>query len=75
MMLQTIGHTVPATLVAVSRQGIFLIPAIWILSYFFGMTGVQMAQGVADVFTVALAIPLQLRVLRQLSVPDGTKLS
>lgn len=75
MMLQTIGRTVPATIVAVSRQGLFLIPSILILSHFFGMTGVQMAQAVADICTVTLAIPMQLHVLRQISVPDGTKLN
>ena len=33
MMLQTIGQTVPATFLAMARQGIFFVPLVWILPY------------------------------------------
>lgn len=75
MMLQTIGRTVPATIVAIGRQGLFLIPAIFILTSLLGLTGVLIAQGVADFATFLLCIPLQFKVLKELSVPDGTPLS
>ena len=49
MMLQTIGRTVPATFVAMARQGIFFIPLVWLLSLSpLGLLGVQMAQSVSD---------------------------
>ena len=55
-----------------ARQGIFLIPLLWILTPLLGMWGVQLAQPISDVLTFACAIPLQLRVLRELSAaPDG----
>lgn len=75
MMLQTIGRTVPATLVAVSRQGLFLIPAVLILPHVLGITGILMAQSVADVATLLLSIPVQCKVLKELSVADGTPLT
>lgn len=66
MMLQTIGHTVPATFLAMARQGVFFIPAVWILAAVLGMLGVELAQPVADVLTFASAIPIQLHALRQM---------
>ena len=72
MLMQTINRTGPATFLAMARQGIFLIPLLWILTPLLGMWGVQLAQPISDVLTFACAIPLQLRVLRELSAaPDG----
>ena len=67
MMMQTIGRTVPATFLAISRQGLFFIPLVWILSHFFGVLGIQVTQAVADLLTLSCAIPLQIKVLRNLS--------
>ena len=67
MMLQTIGRTVPATFVAMARQGIFFIPLVWILSTALGVTGLQITQSISDLLTLAFAIPIQRKVLRELS--------
>ena len=67
MMLQTIGHTVPATFLAMARQGIFFIPLVWLLSSGLGILGIQMTQTVSDLLTLACAIPIQLTVLKNLS--------
>ena len=73
MMLQTIGRTGPATFLAMARQGIFFVPLVWILTALLGMPGLQMSQAVSDACTLACAIPIQLRVLRQMSaMPEGT---
>ena len=64
MMLQTINRTAPATFLAMGRQGIFLVPALLLLTPVLGMLGVQAAQPIADVLTFAAAIPLQLIALR-----------
>lgn len=66
MMLQTIGRTGPATFLAVSRQGIFLIPALLILTPLLGLLGIQLAQPAADVITFLCAIPLQLKILQEM---------
>ncbi len=70
MMLQTIGRTVPATFLAMARQGVFFIPLVLILSSTQGLLGVQMTQMVSDLLTLAVAIPLQLRALRSFPASD-----
>ena len=67
MMMQTMGKTVPATILAASRQGLFFIPALLILPQFLGLTGIQCAQAVSDVFTIALTTLLNRKVMRSLN--------
>lgn len=71
MMLQTIGRTVPATFLAMARQGVFFIPLVWTLSYLLGLTGIEMTQMVADILTLTCAIPIQIKALRDLSAPSS----
>lgn len=67
MMLQTMGRVVSATLLAVARNGLMFIPAILILPPIFGLFGVQLAQPVADILSLVLAIPVTVKVLKELS--------
>ncbi len=67
MMLQSIGKGVRATITASARSGIFFIPAILILSRLYGLTGVELAQPVADVLAFMLAIPLTFSVWREMN--------
>ena len=71
MLQQSIGRTVPATFLAVARQGIFFIPLVWLLSMTLGLTGIQMTQSVADVLTFLCAIPIQYFVLKSIPDQDG----
>ncbi|MBQ5711859.1 MAG: MATE family efflux transporter [Oscillospiraceae bacterium] len=64
MMEQSVDRTVPATFLSAARQGIFFIPALWILSSLLGLTGIQMAQSTADLCTLLCAIPIHLHVMR-----------
>ena len=64
MLMQSIGKTVPATFLAIARQGLFFVPAVLLLPPFLGAMGIQVAQSTADVLTFLCAIPIQLRVLR-----------
>ena len=48
MMLQTIGKTVKASLLAMSRQFLFFVPVILTLPGFLGILGVQLSQPIAD---------------------------
>jgi len=70
MMLQTIGKALPASIVSSGRNGWAFIPALYGLSYFFGVTGIEMTQAVADIVTVMVAIPVVLPVLRKMKA-DG----
>lgn len=64
MMEQSIGRTASATFLSAARQGIFFIPAIFLLNDLFGLTGVQIAQTVSDLLTLACAIPIHIHVLK-----------
>lgn len=66
MMLQTIGRAGPATLLATARQGLFLLPILFLLTPRFGVLGIQMAQPLADFATLLLSIPLGLKVLGEM---------
>ena len=63
MMLQNIGRVFSASVLAMARQGLALIPAILILTALAQLNGLVWAQPVADVLTLLLTIPLQARVL------------
>lgn len=69
MMLQNIGKAMRASLLAMSRQGIFFLPAILLLPRLWGMVGLQLVQPVSDLCSFALSIPILLPVLRELK--DG----
>ena len=70
MTQQTMGWMVSASVLAMARQGLFLIPLVLLLSRFFGLTGLMLAQPLSDALTFCLAIPLQARVLKHLSQAD-----
>lgn len=63
MYLQTIGRAKAATLTAMSRQFLFFVPALFLLVYFFGLTGVEISQAVADVGAFLFSMPICLKVL------------
>ena len=71
MCQQTMGLTVPATFMAVARQGLFFIPTVWILALTLGLSGIQMAQMVADLLTFLCSVPIQTWVLKKLSQPQN----
>ena len=66
MMMQTIGKSVRASILAMARQGLFFVPAVLILPRLFGLFGVQISQAVADVISFLVAIPLQMSVFREM---------
>ena len=71
MMTQTMGRAIEASISALSRQGLFLIPALFILSPLMGLLGIQLASPVADFGSLLVIIPILARTLKSLSVPDG----
>ena len=55
MTLQTTRHTLGAMVVAAGRSGIFLIPALLLLPYFFGLAGLVWCQSLSDILAFILA--------------------
>lgn len=64
MMCQSMNRTIPATFLAISRQGLFYIPTVLVLSAIFGRSGIQITQMCADTLTLLCAIPIQFHVLK-----------
>ena len=64
MMSQTIGEAFKATVLALSRQFLFLVPSIFILNAVFGLAGLEGAQAVADLCSFALSVPIGLGILK-----------
>ena len=67
MMMQTTAQTFRASVVALARQGLFFLPLILILPLFWQLTGIQLAQPIADAMTFVLALVLQTGLLRKIS--------
>lgn len=66
MLYQSVGKAAIATPLALCRQGIFLIPMLLTLPAMYGITGMQLAQPVADVLTFLVTLPFLLCFLRRL---------
>ena len=70
MMLQSIGKGLKASIVASARQGIFFLPLIAVLPYFFGLTGVEACQAVSDLFALSVSVPLGVSVIHEMQRED-----
>ena len=70
MMMQTSGKMVAASITGSARQGFILIPLLLILSQFFGLTGIQMAQPIADVGTLIVSVPFVISYFREMDRDD-----
>ena len=66
MMLQSMGKVFRASLLAISRQGLFFIPAIIIAPMIFGLNGVLMSQTISDLLSFAVALPIQISIMSEL---------
>ena len=58
MMMQTCRKTIRANILAASRQGLFFIPLIFVLPYFYGLFGVEIFQAVSDIISLIVTIPI-----------------
>ena len=67
--MQSVGHAFPATVLSVLRQGILLIPLLYLLRALFGLNGVILGQSVTDYSAVVLSIFLWRKIRR--SLPSG----
>ena len=64
--LQSVGHALEATILSILRQGVLLIPLLYLLQAMFGLTGVIFGQSVTDYCAVILSAFLWRRVRGQL---------
>ena len=65
MLMQSTGRALFASLLAVSRQGLFFVPLIFLLPSLWGLRGILLAPAAADALTFAFAILLTVIVVRR----------
>lgn len=66
MLFQSIGENLKASFLSMLRSGMFFIPVIFVMSHFFGLTGIQMSQTIADILAFLVTLPLVAGFLRKL---------
>lgn len=74
-LFQAIGYGKQAIILSMSRQGIFFIPAIFILPKMFGLDGVLYSQAVADFMTLILTVFLAKNMKKHLDEKIDIKAS
>ena len=72
MMLQNMGMTAKATIVAMSRQGLAFIPMVFLLPLIFrvvggeALLGIELAQAAADVIAFGISLPIGIGVVKEM---------
>lgn len=76
MMFQCTGKSAAASFLSSLRSGACFIPVILILSYIYGLTGIQISQAIADIIAALACIPFTISYFKFLpqDVPDGPRL-
>lgn len=67
MLSAGIGDALPATLMGLSRQGIFFYPVLPVLTRLFDVYGIASVQGVADMLTMLIAVPIAIRTTKRIN--------
>ena len=67
MFPQSIGYGLRATLVSTARQGLFLIPALLILTPALGILGLEISQPLADAATFLLAAAVIRGIIQEIT--------
>lgn len=62
----SLGRALPGGILNLGRQGLFLLPLVFLLSSRWGLDGLLLAQPAADAVTTLLAVPLLLRIRSRL---------
>lgn len=71
MMMQNVGKILKATILSAARQGLFFIPAVFMLTYLLGKNGLLYVQTVSDISSFLIAFPLTIPVLKELKSKAG----
>ena len=75
MTLQSTGHALSATFLAMLRSGICFLPMLFILSQAFGLTGIEIAQPAADVLTSMITVPFAIIFFKRLGKDNSNTLT
>lgn len=67
MTFQSVGKSWQASFLSACRQGIYYLPVMLILPNIIGLTGIQITQPIADLFTAATCVPFIVSFFRDLN--------
>ncbi len=67
MLCAGLGNAKGALALSTARQGTCMLPILFPLAHFFGATGVASVQALADVLTLAIAIPIVLSMKKKIT--------
>lgn len=65
--LQSVDHAFPATILSILRQGVLLIPLLYLLNAVFGLNGVIYGQSITDGITVILSYLFWIKIRNSLT--------
>jgi Na+-driven multidrug efflux pump len=71
MLCAGLGNAKGALALSTARQGSCFIPILYPLAWAFGAYGVASVQAVADVLTLALALPIMIGMLKKISAAEA----
>lgn len=74
MFCAGLGNAKGALALSTSRQGSCFIPILYLLAWLFGAVGVAIVQAVADVLTLALAIPILMGMQKKVNAAEAEHL-
>ena len=66
MLCSGIGQALPSLLLGLSRQGICFVPILPVMVRLWGVQGIAAVQGVADMLSLLLAVPIAIRISRDI---------
>lgn len=75
MTFQSIGKAGQATFLAMCRQGVYFLPLIVILPRVLGLSGVEIAQPIADALTAVTCVPFAAVFLKELKTASEKEIS
>ena len=67
--MQSVGHALGATVLPILRQGVLLIPLLYLLEAFLGLNGIIFGQSVTDYIAVILSVGMWARVRKTVKIP------
>lgn len=65
-LLQSVGKSIPATILSCCRQGLFFIPLILILPKLWNLAGIEYSQAISDALTFAVSVPFTIWFFKNL---------
>lgn len=68
MLMQNIGKYFGSLIISISRQGIFYIPLLYLLTNLYGKMGIYLLQPIADILSFVLAVIVVYKIKNELKM-------